>query len=158
MVGTHRDDINCSEYLHHLKGVTHSPAPHFDLEEEHIVQQTILRLIQEKVIMSAHDISEGGLFTCLLESAMVNHLGFHMQTDPAIRKDAYLFGEAQSRVVVSVNPHILPMFEAAMHGVPYSKIGTVSAQQDIVVDGMTWGYIADWETAYDTALEKIINS
>jgi phosphoribosylformylglycinamidine synthase len=158
MIGTHRNDINCSEYLHHLKGVTHSPAPHFDLEEEHIVQQTILRLIQEKVIMSAHDISEGGLFTCLLESAMVNHLGFHIQTDPAIRKDAYLYGEAQSRVVVSVNPHILPMFEAAMHGVPYSKIGTVSAQQDIVVDGMTWGYIADWETAYDTALEKIINS
>jgi phosphoribosylformylglycinamidine synthase subunit PurL len=158
MIGTHRNDINCSEYLHHLKGVTHSPAPHFDLEEEHIVQQTILRLIQEKVILSAHDISEGGLFTCLLESAMVNHLGFHIQTDPAIRKDAYLFGEAQSRVVVSVNPHILPMFDAAMHGVPYSKIGTVSAQQDIVVDGMTWGYIADWETAYDTALEKIINS
>ena len=158
MVGTHRNDINCSEYLHHLKGVTHSPAPHFDLEEEHTVQQTILRLIQEKVILSAHDISEGGLFTCLLESAMVNHLGFHIQTDPAIRKDAYLYGEAQSRVVVSVNPHILPMFEAAMHGVPYSKIGTVSAQQDIVVDGMAWGYIADWETAYDTALEKIINS
>jgi phosphoribosylformylglycinamidine synthase len=64
LIGKCKDDINCSEYLHHLHGVTHSPAPYFNLEEEANVQQTITRLISEKLISSAHDISEGGLFAC----------------------------------------------------------------------------------------------
>src|SRR6202012_3109415 len=63
VIGENRNDINCSEYLHHICGVTHSPVPHFDLDEEYTLQQTILKLISEKVINSAHDISEGGVFT-----------------------------------------------------------------------------------------------
>jgi len=157
VVGVNRNDMNCSEYLHHLCGVTHSPAPHFDMEEEYKVQQTILNLISEKIINSAHDISEGGLFTCVLESAMAGGLGFHMHTDANIRKDAFLFGEGQSRVVVSINHHYQPIFEAEMKDVPFTKIGVVSADKEVCVDNDVWGYINDWKDAYDTALEKLIN-
>jgi len=157
VVGKMTDDMNCSEYLHHICGVTHSPAPHFDMEEEYQVQQTIARLINEELIISAHDISEGGLFACLVESAMVNGLGFHIDTDKHIRKDAFLFGEGQSRVVVSVNPHLHAMFEAELKGTPFMKLGTINATQQITIDDHNWGYISEWKDAYDNALEKLLN-
>src|SRR5690606_1087379 len=103
LLGKNRNDINCSEYLHQLCGVSHSPAPHFDLEEEAKLQETVLKLIKEKLIHSAHDCSEGGLFTALMESCFQKDLGFEIATDASIRKDAFLFGEAQSRIVVSVS-------------------------------------------------------
>jgi len=156
MIGTHRNDINCSDYAHSICGVTHSPAPHFELEEEFQVQQTIARLIQEKIILSAHDTAEGGLFTAVLESAMRNNLGFEMNIDASIRKDAYLFGEAQSRVVVSVNADLHQLFEASMQSTPYSKIGKVKGDGSIHIDNEDWGYISDWKNAYDTAIEKML--
>ena len=156
LVGKNRDDINCSEYLHHICGVTHSPAPYFDLDEEHKLQQTILRLISMKVINSAHDISEGGMFTCLLESAMNNNLGFEIETDKDIRKDAVLFGEAQSRVIVSVNPAVHAMFEAELDDMSFTRLGVVNAGGEIKIDDESWGYISDWKEAYDTALEKLL--
>jgi phosphoribosylformylglycinamidine synthase subunit PurL len=156
MIGTHRNDINCSDYLHSICGVTHSPAPHFDLEEEAQVQETITRLINEKIIHSAHDTAEGGLFTAVLESAMRNNLGFSMETDANIRKDAFLFGEAQSRVVISVSPELQKMFEAEVQNIAYSKIGTVQANGNIHIDQEDWGYISDWKNAYDSAIEKML--
>jgi len=158
VIGENRNDMNCSEYLHHICGVTHSPAPYFDLEEEAKVQDTILRLIGEKLIISAHDISEGGVFACLLESAMVNGLGFSIHTDKKIRKDAFLFGEGQCRVIVSINPTLHAMFEAELKGTPFTKIGKVNANKEICIDDEGWGYISDWKEAYDTSLEKLLNN
>lgn len=156
LVGTSRNDINCSDYLHHICGVSHSPAPHFELEEEAQVQDIIARLISTKMIHSAHDISEGGLFTCVLESAMRNNLGFTITSDTDIRKDAFLFGEAQSRVIVSVSPDVHTLFEAEMQDKAFSKLGTVLADGQITIDGEDWGYIRDWKKAYDTAIEKML--
>ncbi|PQJ10922.1 phosphoribosylformylglycinamidine synthase subunit PurL [Flavipsychrobacter stenotrophus] len=156
MLGTNYNDINCSEYLHHIIGESHSPAPHFELEEEYVLQQTVANLISMKLVKSAHDISEGGLFACMLESAMANGLGFNMTTDANLRKDAMLFGEAQSRVVVSVNTDLCALFEAELKGLPFTKLGIVNAHKEICVDGQSWGYISDWKEAYDTALEKLL--
>src|SRR5690606_2810018 len=103
LLGTQREDINCSEYLHHIVGVTMSPAPHFDMEEEYQLQETIIKLCKEKAIQSAHDLSEGGLFVALVESCMQRNLGFEITTGDNMRKDAYLFGEAHSRAIVSVS-------------------------------------------------------
>ncbi len=157
LLGKNRNDINCSEYLHHLCGVTHSPAPYFELEEEYKLQQTLARLISAKMVKSAHDISEGGLFACLLESSMANGLGFSVHTDKDIRKDATLFGEAQSRVVVSINPDLHTLFEAELKGLPFTKIGTVNANKEINIDDESWGFVSDWKEAYDMALEKMLN-
>ncbi|MBX2907079.1 MAG: phosphoribosylformylglycinamidine synthase subunit PurL [Taibaiella sp.] len=156
MLGVNHGDINCSEYLHHICGVTHSPAPHFELEEEFNLQQTVSRLISEKLIRSAHDISEGGLFACLLESSMAGGLGFSVNTGNDIRKDAALFGEGQSRVVVSVNPDLHALFEAELKGTPFTKLGHVTAGKEIVIDNDNWGYLADWQKAYDTSLERML--
>ncbi len=156
VIGVNREDFNCSEYLHHICGVAQSPAPHFDLDEEFNVQQAVLKLIQKGRVSSAHDISEGGLFTCLLESAMINGFGFDIKTNTEIRKDAFLFGEAQSRVVVTVDPHLHSLLESELGDIPFTKIGTVTADKQIVIDDASWGYINDWKELYDTAIGKMM--
>ncbi len=156
LVGTAREDIACSEYVHNLLGYTHSPAPYFHLEEEAQVQETVSRLISGKVIQHAHDVSEGGLFTCLLESALASGFGFDIHTDEAIRKDAFLFGESASRVVVSVHASLAAVLEAEIGAVPFRKLGVVKAGGEMCIDGASWGYISDWIEAYDEAIEKAL--
>lgn len=161
IVGRSYNDISSSEYLHKLIGVEFSPAPHFNLEEELRLQQAITKLIRNGLIRSAHDVSEGGLFTTVLESAMAGGLGANIRTNKDFRKDAYLFGEAQSRVVVTVHPSDKEKFEALLHNlvdvsevsVRYEQIGTVTTEH-IVVDGEDWGTVKDWKEKYDTALEN----
>ena len=87
---------------------------------------------------------------------MVGGLGFSIHTEIGLRKDAVLFGEAQSRVVVSVNPDLHHLFEAELKGLPFTKIGVVNAQKEIMIDDESWGYISDWKEAYDGALEKLL--
>ena len=84
--------------------------------------------------------------------------GFSIETDPAIRADAFLFGEAQSRVVVSVNPDLKALFEAEVSAVPFTVLGRVSPTAEISVNEQGWGYLSEWQQAYDTALERLITS
>jgi phosphoribosylformylglycinamidine synthase len=156
LVGEQRNDIGCSEYVHHICGETHTPAPHFDMEEEYKVQETIMKLIREKLIVSAHDTSEGGLFVTLVESSMHGNMGFEVATDNSMRKDAYLFGEAQSRVVVSVRREQQQAFVTALGGQPFTKLGVVKGNGHLYVDTSDWGHIKDWKKAYDTAIEKLL--
>jgi phosphoribosylformylglycinamidine synthase len=113
-----------------------------------------LKLIAQKLIHSAHDISEGGLFITLLESGFVAGLGFEAaQDDASLRADAYWFGESQSRVVVSVSPSSQHAFESmiAGSGIKSALLGNVKGK-DVVINGDNWGSIATWKSPYD---EKI---
>src|SRR6476660_4267072 len=89
LLGESKNDLGCSEYLHQIVGVERSPAPYFDLNTEYNLQQTVLKLINEGLIASAHDVSEGGLFVTLCESGFTNELGFDIQTNKNFRKDAF---------------------------------------------------------------------
>ncbi|RYF83333.1 MAG: phosphoribosylformylglycinamidine synthase subunit PurL, partial [Chitinophagaceae bacterium] len=108
-------------------------------------------------IQSAHDISEGGLFTALLESGFYSELGFAINAslNDDVRKDAFLFGEAPSRVVVTVKPEAVEAFEEEMRktGVAFQSLGTVTTGE-ININGETWDDINTWKELYDTAIEK----
>ncbi len=159
LLGQSRNDIGSSEYLHKILGVEFSNCPHFDLDEEYKLQQILLSLIGDKLIESAHDISEGGLLVTLLESAFTNNLGFKVTAaNTDIRKDAYWFGEAQSRLVVSINVANSTAFEARLQeqNIVFEKLGTVSAG-DITVNTEDWGSVSIWKEKYDTAIENLLN-
>ena len=151
MIGQSRNDIGSSEYLHKICGVELSPAPYFNLDEEKKIQDLVYQLIRNKTIQSAHDVSEGGLFTTLLESAMAGSLGFEIETHTDIRKDAFLFGESQSRVLVSVAPNQLQAFLSMTEGHSCEKLGQVHAN-NIRIDGEDWGAMQAWKTTYDEAI------
>jgi len=158
LLGVSNDDINSSEYLHKIKKIEFSPAPHFDIEEEARLQQKVAELIQKKLVRSAHDVSEGGLFVTLAESAFPGDLGFDVvASDFHIRKDAYWFGESQSRVVVSVAPAKVAEFKKALGNHPFEELGFVTGGS-FEVDGMDWGHVGEWKEKYDKSLENYMNN
>jgi phosphoribosylformylglycinamidine synthase II len=157
LLGKSNDDINSSEYLHKIQKVEFSPVPHFDIEEEVRLQQLLAGLIKKGLVRSAHDVSEGGLFVTLAESAFPRGLGFDVvANDFNIRKDAYWFGESQSRVVVSVHPDNLKEFKRALGHFPYAELGFVT-KGSFEVDGMDWGTVGEWKEKYDRSLENYLN-
>lgn len=157
LIGSSKECINSSEYLTKIHGVEYSPVPHFDLEEEFALQKTITQLIQANQIKSAHDVSEGGLFVTLVESGFNRNLGFDIETDSNIRKDAYLFGEAQSRVVVTVDEKQFNELKNVLAAVniPFEKLGSVTSG-NIAVDTESWGSIGDWKNNYDNAISNLL--
>jgi phosphoribosylformylglycinamidine synthase subunit PurL len=158
LIGQSRNDINSSEYLYSYQGVKLSPAPYMELDEEQAVQDVVLALIQEGIIASAHDCADGGLFVTLLESAMVNGIGFSIDSDVEIRSDAFLFGEAQSRVVVSVAPEHEEAFAELLAAteVPFSLLGETGGT-DVIIDDENFGSVAELKNLYDTAIEKYLS-
>ncbi len=159
LIGNAKNDISSSEYLYSYHKVKNSPAPDFDLDEEFDVQQAIKSLIKESAIQSAHDCSDGGLFITLLESAMPNNLGFDISTEDEIRKDAFLFGEAQSRIIVSVTKanedRFIELMMAAEVGFTY--LGDVTGKE-IIIDDESFGTVADAKKMFDNALGNLMNN
>ena len=155
LLGESQNDINSSEYLANICGVKISPAPHFDLEEEFKVQNALKDLISKNLVQSAHDCSDGGLFVTLTESAIASEKGFDISTDEFFRKDAYLFGEAQSRIVVSVAPEKEDDFIDALsaHEIDFSRIGEVTASK-IIIDEEDFGDISLWKSKFENAISN----
>lgn len=159
LIGECRNDINSSEYLYSWHKVKGSPAPYFDLQEEYEVQAAVKGLIQQGLIQSAHDCSDGGLFVALAESAMAGNLGFDIDTDSCIRKDAFLFGEGQSRIVVTVKIENEDAFTEMLlsSNAEFSCLGVVDGKE-AVIDGESFGTVEDLKTRYDSAIGKIVEA
>lgn len=153
LIGQSQNDISSSQYLAKYHKVAFSPAPWFDLDEEKRLQDAIYESIEKGFISSAHDVSEGGLFVTLMESAINSHLGFRIQSDNAFRKDAWLFGEGQSRVVLTVNPLQRELLENhfGTHGLNYQHIGEVKGG-NALIDGEDFGSIEQLKSLYDNAI------
>lgn len=157
LIGESVNDIASSQYLASWHKILAAPAPYFDLDKEYAMHQVIKQLIKHKVIQSAHDVADGGLYIALVESALPNKLGFDIEFDNAIRKDAFLFGEAQGRVVVSIAPDDQERFIEMMatSEVEFSLLGTVN-DGFLNVDAEPFGHITDLKMVYDNVLHEIL--
>jgi phosphoribosylformylglycinamidine synthase subunit PurL len=159
LIGECRDDISSSEYLYSWHKVKGSPAPYFDLSEEYDVQFSVRDLIQKGLIESAHDCSDGGLFITLAESAMAGNLGFDIDSDSNIRKDAFLFGEGQCRIVVTVKPENEDAFTDMLlnSDAEFSCLGVVEGDE-MFIDGESFGKVEEIKEKYDSALGKLVEA
>ena len=157
LIGETVNDIASSQYLASYHKILAAPAPYFDLEKEYAMHQVIKQLIKQKLIQSAHDVADGGLYVTLFESAVPNNLGFSIDTDDEIRTDAYLFGEGQGRVVVSVKPDQQETFVELLStsGVEFSMLGVVTTGV-LEVDGELFGQVADSAAVYNNVLHQIL--
>ncbi len=157
LIGETRDDISCSEYLYSYHKVKLSPAPFFNLDEEFKVQQAVKGVIKKNLIQSAHDVSDGGLFVTLAESSIYSGIGFDISTDESIRSDAFLFGEGQSRVVVTVRPGDEDNFlhEMMASDVEFCLLGAVMGDE-LTVDEETYMKVEEAKQLYNTSLEDLL--
>jgi len=158
LIGKSENDIACSEYLVSYHKIEKSPPPVFDIDLEYRLQQIIKELIQFSLISSAHDVSDGGLFTALVESAMPKELGFDITSHAEVRTDAFLFGESQSRVIVSVSSARETDFIDFMlkKDVPFSALGHTT-KGEIRIDDNSFGFICDLKKDYESALGKYLD-
>ncbi len=157
LIGKVTDDIACSEYLVRQHNVLRSPAPYFNLQEEHVLHVIIHHLIKRGLITAAHDVSDGGLWTTLVEMGLPNGFGFDIVTDSEIRPDAFLFGEGQGRIVVAINEDEETEFLDLMSKsrVPFILLGHVTKGK-LVVDDESFGFIEDARKVYEEAIPKIM--
>jgi phosphoribosylformylglycinamidine synthase len=103
-------------------------------------------------------VSEGGLFITLVESGFVNNLGFDVhQGNTQLRKDAFWFGESQSRVVVSVAADCKQAVESFLqsHQQPFQLLGTVHGKE-VILDGENWGALSHWKKTYDERISSLM--
>jgi phosphoribosylformylglycinamidine synthase len=157
LVGRSDNDISSSEYLSFVHLINESAAPKFDLEYEMKLQEVVAELISLKLVSSAHDVSMGGLFVTLVESALPGGLGFDITSPAEIRGDAFLFGESQSRVVVSVSAEqetdfLDLMMETGLH---FSALGHVT-KEELRVDDVSFGFISDYARDFENALGELL--
>jgi phosphoribosylformylglycinamidine synthase II len=159
LIGSSKNDISSSEYLASYLKVQASPAPYFNLEEEYAMHQVIKQLIIQKLVKSVHDVADGGLYINLLESAMVRNLGFDISSDEEIRPDAFLFGEAQGRVVVTLSSDQQEAFVEllAASETEFSLLGTVT-DGSLLVDGASFGTVLEAKQVHLNVLHNLLGA
>ena len=138
LLGKTRDDLGGSEYLKVLHHREQGSPPFLSLETEKALQDFVLKVIHEGLVQSAHDCSDGGLAVALAEccvSAPDEKRGAVVKLElDSLRRDALLFGESQSRIILSVHPDAAEsvLNRASDAGIPASKIGTVGGERFII--------------------------
>jgi phosphoribosylformylglycinamidine synthase len=157
VLGEMNNDLGSSQYIYSYHGIKHSTCPHFSLEAEKQLHSVLKQLRDRNLAEHMHDLADGGLFIALIESGFYNGLGFDIQTDAALRTDAFLFGESQSRAIISIDPMEQPVLEKLLYesGIPFRKLGEVT-EGDIRIDGKAYHNIAHFGQLYDEALGKIM--
>ena len=162
----HAGGIEASEYLAHVHGVTAGEAPHLDLGEERAVQAAALAAIRAGLVRSAHDVSDGGLAVSLAESCPFGDVGADLTLPAAAaRLDARLFGEVQSRVVLSVVPDDVARVAeiAQQRGAQVTQLGAVGGDRlmlrtggEVVVDTPVAELLTIYEGAIPEALGEVV--
>lgn len=155
LLGDIVEDIASSEYLYSYHKIQASPAPHFDLDKEFELHQAVKGLITSKLINAAHDCSDGGLFVALAEMSFPRGLGFDIVSDSEVREDAFLFGESQGRVVVTLPEDKEEDFIEYMiaTGVNFTLLGHVTKGK-FVVDDDHYGFCNELKDIFDNALAQ----
>ncbi len=160
LLGESHGHIGGSEYLSVLHGKVAGDAPELDLGKEIALQNAVLHLIRSREIASAHDLSDGGLAVALAESCIGSDasgelIGARIDLHISRRLDQELFGEDQSRVIVSVRPGQERSVEEVcrQNSVPCRKIGIVGGSH-LEINGRITIAVEEMKLRYESSLEK----
>jgi len=158
LLGSTREELGGSEYLKVFHGLVRGTPPWIDLKLERAVQLCCLKAIERGILRSAHDVSEGGLAVALAECCVAGPgrpLGVRIELREMMRTDALLFGESQSRIIVSIEGKKLNRLReiAEKEGAPMHVIGEVGGTR-FVVQPMIRLPVEELKTIWCNALEK----
>ncbi|MFC1631273.1 phosphoribosylformylglycinamidine synthase subunit PurL [Candidatus Omnitrophota bacterium] len=143
LLGENKEELGGSEYLKQIHGQVGGETPDLDLDREQAVQQTALAAIKKGLVVSAHDCSEGGLAVALAEccisdqenmiGAVIDGLGVSQ------RADALLFGESQSRIILSCDQDNCGKIKelAEQFQAPFQIIGQTTTEKFKILQGAT---------------------
>ncbi|MBM4255205.1 MAG: phosphoribosylformylglycinamidine synthase subunit PurL [Deltaproteobacteria bacterium] len=162
LLGETHNEIGASEYLATIHGMTAGIPPQLDLDQEKRLQHLCLQFAQEQLVASAHDVAEGGLAVALAEACITRPegpLGARVTLSETLRPDVALFGESQSRVIISLSRHTLSRVEqrAKAQRVPYTVLGEVGGT-DLVITNCLQLPVQNLQQEWRTALARQLES
>ncbi|HEY7130585.1 MAG TPA: phosphoribosylformylglycinamidine synthase subunit PurL [Nitrospira sp.] len=138
LLGQTRDDLGGSEYLKVLQHREQGSPPLLSLDTEKTLHAFALKVIHEGLVRSAHDCSDGGLAVALAECCVSGPGAAHGAVVKlelgSLRRDALLFGESQSRIILSVRPNTVEalLSRATEAGIPAVHVGTVGGDRFVI--------------------------
>ena len=154
LLGENREELGGSEYLKVAHGLEEGRPPHLDLCREKAVQNACLEAIRLGIVRSAHDCSDGGLAIALAESCITHperEWGIEVELKEDMRSDALLFGESQSRIIISLPEarieHLMEI--ACQFGIKATLLGRVKGDRF---------QIRGWKFALDVDPQKMRDS
>lgn len=163
LIGSHSleaeiESLSGSEYLEVIHNIIKG-SPYIDLNLETVVQHTCIKAIQAGIIKSAHDCSDGGLAIALAESCIAGGIGLVCDQEIKGRWDTALFGEMQSRIVLSMSPDKVESFQelALSMGTPYVVLGIVGGE-NLVINSLLNANIGELSEVWQNAIARQINS
>ena len=161
VVGETKDELGASEYLA-TKSCIGNTVPQVDPTVARATYEALSQAIEEGLVASCHDISDGGLGVALAETAFAGGVGMEIDLRKVPgkfdRNDVALFSETQSRFVVTVSPDRKRRFESVLDGCVFAPIGVTSGDGRFAVKGLNGrlvvqGNINELKQAWQTPLK-----
>lgn len=130
LLGETQEELGGSEYLEIVHKLICGKLPALDLEKEKKIQSFCRKVIKKRIIASAHNCSLGGIAVALAIICLKSGLGAEVELESHIRSDCCLFGETQSRIIVSISPSNVEQFVeiAQNENIPFKRIGVVGGK------------------------------
>jgi phosphoribosylformylglycinamidine synthase II len=164
LVGETKNEIGASEYLDHIHKLITGDVPALDLKVEREAQNYILDAIRKGLVKSAHDLGDGGLAVALAESCIQGGLGAKVTVDHDFRSDAILFGESQTRFLLTASEAQVDRLIdlASKAGVEAAVIGKTTDQAMLTImngsESLIDVAIADCEKSFKTGFDKLMKT
>ena len=157
-------EFGSSEYAKEILGALWGYPPELDLEKEASLQKAVIELIQQGLVDSVHDCSDGGLAVALAEKALAKRVGARVNlASIGLPAEFTLFGEDASRIVLSCDPAKVPRIQeiAGEKGIAADVLGeTIPERLEISLDGqvVVSAAVADLYQTYESALEASLRT
>jgi phosphoribosylformylglycinamidine synthase II len=157
-------EFGSSEYAKEVLGALWGYPPELDLEKEAVLQKVIIELIQQGLVGSVHDCSDGGLGVALAEKTFAKGVGARVNlASSGLPPEFVLFGEDGSRIILSCDPDHASRIQqiAAGHGIAADVLGeTIAERLEISLDGrvVVSAAVPDLNQAYESALESTLQT
>ncbi|MBT7580239.1 MAG: phosphoribosylformylglycinamidine synthase subunit PurL [Candidatus Marinimicrobia bacterium] len=164
LIGETKEELGASEYLDVIHDLVSGEVPELDLELERKAQDYILDIIRQGLVNSAHDLGDGGMAVALAESCIAGELGANISLDLDIRSDALLFGESQTRFMLSADESATDKIVelASQKGLEAAVIGRVTKSKQIIIHNLDAKLIdilvEDCKTSFTTSFDKLMKT
>jgi phosphoribosylformylglycinamidine synthase II len=157
-------EFGSSEYAKEILGALWGYPPELDLEKEAALQKAVIALIQDSLVESVHDCSDGGVAVALAEKAFPRGVGARViLASNGLPAEFVLFGEDASRIVLSCDPADTARIKeiAEDHGVAADVIGdTIPGRLEISLDDklVVSATVSELNGVYESALESVLRT
>jgi phosphoribosylformylglycinamidine synthase len=160
LLGENKNELGGSEYFKNIHNMVKGKPPTIDLNFEKAVQNVCLEAIKKGIVKSAHDVSDGGIAISLAESCIMNPkktIGAIITLKDDIRLDALLFGETQSRIVISLNKSNIETLRniANKHSIKIFEIGKVGGT-DLIINDVIKINVNELKDIYFNSISEIM--